>query len=115
MLERVSIGERSCGVMEQWVDGGKRTPTLHRSNTPLGPGASSVFLLLLASEINLDDTLVVLHFIHGAFAKHGALMQHGDLPRDLTDEDHVVFDDHDAVLAREAHEELARLGGLFVG
>ena len=42
-------------------------------------------------------------------------MQHGNGAGNLSDEDHVVLDDDDAVLPGKAHEELAGLGGLLVG
>src|ERR1017187_3543761 len=67
------------------------------------------FVLFFSSKINFDDALVVLDFIHGAFAQNGALMQHRDFARDLTDEGHVVLDDDDAVFALEAHQQLAGL------
>ena len=42
-------------------------------------------------------------------------MQHRHLPGDLADENHVVLNDDDAVLAGEAHEQLAGFASLLVG
>ena len=69
-----------------------------------------MLVLLLSTQINLDHTLVVLHFIHCAFAENGALVQHGNFAGNLADEDHVMLDDNDAVFAGEADEQLAGLG-----
>jgi hypothetical protein len=42
-------------------------------------------------------------------------VEDGDFAGDLADEDHVVFDDDDAVFAGEAEEEFAGAGGFLVG
>ena len=56
---------------------------------------------LFAAEIHIEHPLVVLNIIDAAFAEHRALVEdrHFAPGGDLADEDHVVLDDDNGVLA----------------
>ena len=71
--------------------------------------------LLLPAQINLQHPPVGLHLIDGAFAEVVARVEDGDFAGDLADKDHGVPDDDDTVFSGEADEQLAGLGGRFVG
>src|SRR6188508_629501 len=59
----------------------------------------TVSIRTLSSEIHVDDVLVVLHLIHGAFGEHAAFVQHRHVAGDRSHELHVVLDHHHGVRA----------------
>ena len=48
----------------------------------------------LSAQVDFPHPIVCLHFIDGAFADDGALVQHCNGPGDLADKFHIVFN-HD--------------------
>src|SRR5207253_1605854 len=61
---------------------------------------------LFPSEIDLRDLQVVLDLPHRSLGELLALMEDGDLVRDLADEAHVVLDHHDRARARDLLDQL---------
>jgi hypothetical protein len=59
-------------------------------------------MLLLPAEIDLDDTLVTLHLVKRSITEDMALMKNGDFAPELPNENHVMFNDDDRVLACQA-------------
>src|SRR6266481_4828098 len=51
------------------------------------------------SQIHFDHPLVRRNLIDGSLRQHRAFVQAGHLDAELADEGHVVFDDHDRLLA----------------
>ena len=83
---------------------------------PLG-GQRTVFVSVGASssEINLDNTLIVLHRGEIAFGQHRAFVQHGNLAAELLDESHIVFNHDQGMFAGQGLEEFAGTFGFVVG
>src|SRR5262252_9104964 len=54
-----------------------------------------------SAQIDLDDTGITLHHIHGALAQDTALMQHCDALRRLPHKLHVVLHDQHSVILRQ--------------
>jgi hypothetical protein len=68
-----------------------------------------------AAQIDLDHARILLHLVDRAFGEHRALVQHGDLAAEGTDELEVVLDDDDAAAAGDAAKERGGVLGLLVG
>ena len=54
----------------------------------------------LTAQIYFPDPIVCLHLLDGAFANHGAFVQHRHNTGDLPDELHVVLDHDDRLFFR---------------
>ena len=81
-------------------------PRLHlERNSPQGVAGSVKQMNILdvqhrsAPQINLDHPLVFSNVLQMTFRKHPAFVKHRDPNPQRFDEFHVVFDDHDGMLA----------------
>src|SRR4026208_1862873 len=72
-------------------------------------------LFLLPSKIDLDHSFICLHLIHSAFAQEMTLVEYSDRAGNLTNENHIVLNDDDAVPPGQAHQEFAGLVRFLVG
>src|SRR5229473_3111784 len=66
-------------------------------------------------EIDFDDARMVLHVLDRAFGQHRTLVQYRDLGREAAHEGHVVLDDDDRAVLRQAADQLGGRLGLAVG
>src|SRR2546428_13097392 len=66
------------------------------------------------SQINLEHARITLYLLHRALAQDRTLVEHRHLGAELADEFHVVLDDQDGAVARDAEEQLGGARGLFV-
>src|SRR5437660_2420997 len=66
------------------------------------------------SQINLEHARITLYLLHRALAQVRTLVEHRHLGAELADELHVVLDDEDGAVARDAEEQIGGARGLFV-
>src|SRR2546425_2316974 len=66
------------------------------------------------SQINLEHARITLYLLHRALAQDRTLVEYRHLGAELADEFHVVLDDQDGAVARDAEEQLGGARGLSV-
>src|SRR5256886_13532107 len=66
------------------------------------------------SQIDLEHARITLYLLHRALAQDRTLVEDRHLGAELADEFHVVLDDQDGAVARDAEEQLGGARGLFV-